>query len=383
MLRSFGQAWNRIFAIAKKEFKQFYRDKLLLFAYFFLPVILVVILGYALNFDLFGIRVGVMDKDHSYESRKLINMLGHSEYFTLSAAISNDNQIDKYINENRLRCVIVIPENFSHSFNSNEDIKIQLLVDGAEGSIAAAVASYLKSALFRFSSNLSEERLIRNGHNSSPGIDLRTIFLYNSDLRSARFFVPGLIAIILTIVAVVSLSMSIAIEKENGTIDQLSISHASFAEVITGKTLMYSAVIYSTFIVILFVAYIFFGIYIKGNILLLAVSAVIFLFATLNLGLFVSSISNTRQVAFQFATFVSLSPSIILSGFVFPVENMPEVIKILSNMTPAKFFIVILRSLLIKGAGLAAIWPQILSLVGFGLFFFFLSIILNMKKPGR
>ncbi|MGE5621110.1 MAG: ABC transporter permease [archaeon] len=369
----------RILAISKKEFKQFYRDKLILFAFLFLPVSLTVILGYALNFDLYGIRVGILDKDQSTESRKLIDIFSHSEYFSFAAGLSKDTEIDRYLNENRVRCVVVIPEDFSRKFNANENVSLQILIDGSEGSIATAVTNYIRSAVLTFTKDITQEKSYKYGMGSLPGIYCSTLFLYNSELKSTRFFVPGLIAIILTIVAVVSIAMSIANEKESGTISLLRISRTSFVEIVTGKMLTYTAVILFVFIIILFASYIFFGIHVKGSIPLLALSAFLFLFAGLNLGLFVSAITNTRQLAFQIATFLSLTPSIILSGFIFPIENMPRVIQIFSNITPSKFFIIILRSIIVKGAGLSAVWHQMLDLFIFGSVFFFLSIILNIK----
>ncbi|MGE5352307.1 MAG: ABC transporter permease [Acidobacteriota bacterium] len=370
---------NRILAISKKEFRQFFRDKLILFAFLFLPVSLTIILGYALNFDLYGIKVGILDKDKSPESRRLVDIFSHSDYFSFQASLNNEAQADKDLNENRVRCVVMIPKDFSKKVNSGEDVSIQLLIDGSEGSIATAVTNYMRSAVLTFARDIAIEKSWKYGIKSFPGIGLSTLFLYNSQLKSSRFFVPGLIAIILTIVSVVSIAMSVANEKETGTISLLRISQTSFVEIVTGKILTYAAVILFVFIVILTASYIFFGIYVKGSYFLLALSTALFLFAGLNLGLFVSAITNTRQLAFQIATFLSLTPSIILSGFIFPIENMPQAIQILSNITPSKFFIVILRSIIIKGAGLSAIWPEMLSLFAFGLVFFFLSIILNVK----
>lgn len=374
---------SRILAISKKEFKQFFRDKLILFAFMFLPVSLTVILGYALNFDLYGIKVGVLDEDKSPESRRLTDIFSHSEYFNFAASLKSQAEADKYLNENRVRCVVVIPEDFSRKFNSNENVSIQLLIDGSEGNIATAVTNYMRSAVLTYARDIARERSYKYGIRNLPGIGVSTLFLYNSELKSSRFFVPGLIAIILTIVAVVSIAMSVANEKETGTISLLRISQTSFVEIVTGKILTYAAVILFVFIVILMASYIFFGIYVKGSYLLLALTTILFLFAGLNLGLFVSAVTNTRQLAFQVATLLSLTPSIILSGFIFPIENMPQVIQILSNITPSKFFIVILRSIIIKGAGLSAIWPQMISLFVFGFVFFFLSILLNVKGEAQ
>ncbi|MGE5430165.1 MAG: ABC transporter permease [Syntrophomonadaceae bacterium] len=374
---------NRILAISKKEFKQFFRDKLILFAFLFLPVSLTIILGYALNFDLYGIKVGVLDKDKTPESRRLLETFSHSEYFRFAASLNTEIQADKYLNENRLRCVVVIPEDFSGKLNSNQDVSVQLLIDGSEGSIATAVANYVRSAVLAFAKDIEAERSYKYGIRSLPGIGVSTLFLYNSGLKSSKFFVPGLIAIILTIVSVVSIAMSVANEKETGTISLLRISQTSFVEIVSGKILTYAAVILFVFIIILIASYIFFGIYVKGSYTLLSVSTLLFLFAGLNLGLFVSAVTNTRQLAFQVATFLSLTPSIILSGFIFPIENMPRVIQILSNITPSKFFIVILRSVIIKGAGLSAIWPEMLSLFAFGFVFFFLSVLLNVKGEAQ
>src|SRR3989339_688112 len=311
---------NRIFAIAKKELKQLSRDTRMLFIIFFFPVVLLIIFGYAINFDVKHIKIAVYDQDKSDYTREYVNGLISSEYFDLVTYVQDNSEIKRLLDEKIVQAVVVFP------------------------------------------------------------IDLQPRFWYNPELKSTKFLIPGLMGMILIVTAVISISLSIVREKERGTIEQINVSPLSSLEFILGKTIPYIVISLINATIVLLAGYILFGIVIKGNILLLLLGTFAFLFAALSLGVFISTISDSQQVAFQAANVTSLLPSLILSGFIFPIESMPVAIQVLTNITPAKFYIVILRAILLRGAGISAFWDQLIYLGIFGLVFIALATLVDKKS---
>ncbi len=371
--------YKRIRAIAKKEIRQLKRDTRMLFVLFAFPVLLLVIFGYAINLDVHHIKTVVYDQDHSVDSRNFINTLTSSGYFDVVGYINSDSKIRKILDTGKAQCIIVFPEDMSKKLYSNRKAKIQILIDGVNGNTASIISNYINMATLSYSRKFSLKMLAVEGKKSYVPVNLEPVFWFNPSLNSTYFLIPGLIAMILIITAVVSISLSIVKEKEKGTIEQINVSPLSSFELLIGKTLPYTVISLIIAAFILGAGYVLFGITIKGSIILLFFMTLLFLFASLNLGIFVSSISNTQQVAFQISTLVSLLPSAILSGFIFPIESMPKFIQWLTNITPAKFFLIILRGILLKGVGFSAFWEQAVYLIVFALFFLFLSMLINKK----
>lgn len=340
--------FNRIKAIAKKEVRQLKRDTRMLFVLFAFPILLLVIFGYAINLDVHHIKMMVYDHDKSVDSRNFINTLTSSDYFDLIGYVKNEHEIKKILDTKQAQCVIVFPKDMSRDLYSNRDAKIQILVDGVDGNTASIVSNYMRIATASYSQKFAAQVMAIRGQKSYSPIDLEPVFWFNPSLNSTFFLLPGLIAMILIITAVVSISLSIVREKERGTIEQINVSPLSSFELLIGKTIPYTIISLFIAAFILLAGYIMFGILIKGSIILLFFTTLLFLFASLNLGIFVSSIADSQQVAFQIATLISLLPSVILSGFIFPIESMPPFIQILTNITPAKFFLIILRGILLK-----------------------------------
>jgi len=371
--------FNRIKAIAKKEIRQLKRDIRMMMVLFFFPILLLVIFGYAVNFDVHHVKVAIYDRDKSSLSRDFINQIISNDYFDLVAVLSNNNQIKDYLNNQKAQCIIIFPENMSRDLYSKKNVKIQYLVDGVNANSATIIRNYLNLATINYSQHFNYEFLAVRGRAAYVPIDLRTVFLFNPELKSTIFLIPGLIVMILIITAVVSITLSIVKEKELGTsitlsivkekelgtIEQLNVSPLSAFELIIGKTIpnaMISLIIAS---IILIAGYFLFGITVRGSMLLLFITTLLYIISCLSIGILVSTISDSQQVAFQIAALISMLPSMILSGFIFPIESMPVVIQILTNITPAKFFMVILRDILIKGVGLESFWPQLIYLTLF------------------
>ncbi len=370
---------RRILAIARKEVRQIKRDKRMLYVLFIFPFILLVLFGYAINFDVHHIKMFVYDQAKSVDSREFVNRLTSSNYFDIEGYINSESEIRGVLDRGEAQVVLVFPRDFSEKLYSGRDAQVQILVEGVNANTASIVSNYMTLATATYTQKFTTKILAEKGRKPNIPLDVEPRFWFNADLDSTRYLIPGLISMILIITAVVSISLSLVREKERGTIEQINVSPLSSTELLIGKTIPYTVISLGIAAIILVAGYFLFGVPVKGNYILLFLSTFIFLFSALNLGIFVSAISDSQQVAFQISTMVSLLPTFILSGFVFPIESMPPVIQILTNITPAKFFIIILRDILLKGVGLTAFWPQLIYLLLFAVFFLGLAIIVNKK----
>ncbi|HQN86559.1 MAG TPA: ABC transporter permease [Bacteroidales bacterium] len=383
MKRIKNKMFNRFTAIAKKEIKQLRRDTRMLFIIFFFPIVLLIIFGYAINFDVKHIKIAVYDQDKSDYTREYVNGLISSEYFDLVTYIQDESEIKRLLDEKIVQAVVVFPSNLSRKLLSKQEVKVQYLIDGVDGTTARAIQNYVNAATYNYSIKLTKEYLAVTGKNLYVPIDLQPRFWFNPELQSTKFLIPGLMGMILIVTAVISISLSIVREKERGTIEQINVSPLSSFEFILGKTIPYILISLINAIIVLLAGYILFGIVIKGNMFLLLLGTLTFLFAALGLGIFISTVADSQQVAFQAANVTSLLPSFILSGFIFPVETMPIAIQVLTNITPAKFYIVILRAILLRGAGISAFWNQLIYLGIFGAIFITLAIIVDKRSKGK
>jgi drug efflux transport system permease protein len=370
---------RRVLALSIKEFRQLSRDVRMLFVLFAFPIILLGIFGYAITFDVHHIKLVVYDQDRSELSREFINSLTSSEYFDVVGSINDESQIRNILDEREAQCVIVFPQDMSRKLYSGEVAKVQILVDGINANSASIIINYMNSATNSFSQKFTKEVMAVNGIKPYVPIDPQPVFWFNPDLNSTNFLLPGLIAFILIITAVISIALSIVREKERGTIEQINVSHISYIELLIGKTLPYTLISLIISAMVLIAGHILFGITVRGSYVLLFITTLIFLFAALNLGIFVSTISDSQQVAFQIATLVSMLPAVILSGFIFPIESMPVPVQVLTNITPAKYYVVILRDIILKGVGVEAFWPQIIYLLIFAFVFLTLSTLIGRK----
>ena len=371
---------RRTIAIVKKEFRQLKRDKRLLFVIFFFPVMLLIMFGYAVNFDVKHVKVAVYDLEKSSLSRDFINSLFNSEYFDLVDIINNEGEINEILDEKQAQCVIVIPKDLSKKLYSDKEVKIQFLIDGVDGNTANIINNYANLATLSFNQKVTREILAVKGIKQYEPIKLDPQFWFNPELKTAKFLVPGLIAMILIVTAVISVALSLVREKERGTIEQINVSPLSSIELLIGKTFPFVIISFINAGLILVASYFLFGVEVKGSIPLLFLTTIIFLIASTSLGIFISVVSDSQQVAFTLATFASLLPSVILSGFIFPIDSMPFLIQIITNVTPVKFFLIILRAIMLRGVGIEAFWDQLIYLGIFITVLVVLGTIINKKK---
>ena len=370
---------NRIYALVKKEFRQIKRDGRTLSLIFIFPVFLLMLFGYALSLDVKNVKIAVKNNDNSEETRDFIAMLESSSYFNVVGYIRSEHEINSWLDEKKAQCVVVFPANFTEDMRSGRKVQIQFLVDGVDGNTATVIMNYVTSATRFYNNRLTQEYLQRTGIKTFTPIDPQPLFWYNPDLNTTKFLIPGLFCMILITTGVILTTLSIVREKELGSMEQLRVSPMSSIELILGKTIPYTVVALFVAFLTLFISNLAFGLEIKGNYLILFFTTIIFLIATLSLGIFISSIADSQQVAFQIASVATMLPTFILSGFIFPIESMPWPVQVLTNVTPAKFYIIILRAIILKGVGIEAFWKQILSLLGFAAFFTGIAA-LKMRK---
>ncbi len=352
-----------------------------MFVLFFFPVFLLVIFGYAITFDVKHVKVAIADYDHSYESRLLISKIRASDYFDIVEFSQSQKEIDRIINDKKAQAVIVIPSSFSKDiYDGNKKAKLQFVIDGVDGNTATIIKNYLTLFTLNFSSALRNEISQKRGKSIEEIVEVLPRFQFNPDLESTKFLMPGLIALILIVTSTITVSLSLVKEKEVGTIEQLKVSSINSFELLTGKSLPYIVVSLINAGFVLAADYFFFGTTVAGSWWLLFLAIFIFVVASISMGVFVSTISDSQQIAYQISYLASFLPSFILSGFIFPIESMPPIIRIFAYLTPSTFFIRALRAIMLKGVGLPAFWEQLVYLLLFPLFFFTLSTLINRKK---
>lgn len=352
--------WNRIRAIARKELRQVRRDRRTLAVLLLIPGLWLVLFGYALNFDVKHLRLGVLDHDRTTQSRDFASRFGRSEYFDLVRGLERPEEAERALTGEALALVLVIPPGFGDALAMGSGARVQVLLDGANSTIAGAAAGYAAAIAREASVSVSIESLRRRGMPPpAPPIDFRPRVRYNPELKSVTFFLPGLMGFILTITAVVSIALSIVRERERNTMEQLSISPVTALELILGKTLPYLVVSLGAAALVLLAGRALFGVAVVGSYGMLFVSTLLFLTACLGMGMLISTMVETQQAAFQLANLAVLLPTFILSGFVFPIRNMPVVVRGITHLVPARYYLEALRAIILKGAGPSAYWDQL------------------------
>jgi ABC-2 type transport system permease protein len=332
-------------AVANKEVRQIVRDRRTLMILAFVPAMFLLLYGYALNFDIRNVPIAVEDRDRSVASRKLISAFVNSGYFDLVADVTSYEETERLIDRNEVRLALVIPERFGEDVANHRPADVQVLVNGENSTTAATVVAYAQAIV-------SEA----DGAAVRPPIALETQIWYNPQLRSTLFLVPGLIAYISMITAVISTALSIVREKERGTMEQVRMAPVGPASFIAGKTLPYLVLSFVSAVLIIVVAMLLFDLPMRGSWLMLSAAIALFVIGAQAQGLLISSIAPTQQVAFQLALLSSFLPTFILSGFIFPITSMPAVVQAITYVIPARYFLVALRAIVLKGADFWAFW---------------------------
>ncbi|KPK96342.1 hypothetical protein AMJ80_00505 [bacterium SM23_31] len=370
----------RIKQIILKEFRQLRRDRRMLPIVFAAPIIQLILLGYAATLDIKNLTLAVCDLDRTSISRDLIEGFIGSPYFSEVNYVDVSSEIDPIINRNEANLAIVIPHGFARSIRRGEPEKVQILVDGSDANTANIGLGYSMRIINGFTRSLVENAPKNNIEVSYFLIDTRSRVWYNPEIKSANFMVPGVVCLILMIITIALASMAIVKEKEIGTLEQLIVTPVKPYQLIIGKLAPFTIIGYVIITVVITVAHFWFKVPFEGSLVLLYFLTFGYLLSTLGLALFISTISRTQQQAMLSAAFFVILPFVYLSGFIFPIENMPRVIQYITYFIPLRYFLEIVRGIFLKGNTFGILLPQFLAMIAFGIVIMSLSILRFRKK---
>ena len=351
---------RKALAVGRKEFRQIARDRRTLAILLFVPVFFLFLFGYALSFDIRHVRLAVEDNDRSAASRGLISAFVNSGYFDLVATTESAGQFERLIDRGEVRAVLVVPEGLQRQLLNRRRTPVQVLINGDNANTATTVMGY---ALTILQSESAKYQFV--GQSGGPILSVEPRVWYNPELRSTLFLVPGLIAYIGMLSAVISTALSVVREKERGTMEQVRMAPIGTMTYIVGKTLPYFGISVVSAVVIVVASMGLFGLPMAGSWAVLLLAIALYLAGALGLGLLISTVAESQQVAFQLALLASFLPTFMLSGFIFPISSMPVGVRAVTYVVPARYFLVALRGIVLKGAGPSAFWPH---LVGLGVF---------------
>jgi ABC-2 type transport system permease protein len=343
---------TKALAVFRKEWRQIRRDRRTLLTIVFVPAFFLLLYGYALNWDIKHIALAVQDRDQTAQSRALVSAFVNSGYFDRIGDVYSAAEIDRLLNLNAARAVLIVPEGFGRDLIAGRPPQVQMLINGENANTATTVMGYAGN-------------IVRSAAPSLITVEPR--IWYNPELRSTLFLVPGLIAYILMITAVISTALSIVREKEGGTMEQVRMAPIDTMSFVVGKSIPYFLISLASAALIILAAMALFGLPMRGNWLSLLFALSLFISGALGTGLLISTVAETQQIAFQAALLTSFLPTLMLSGFIFPISSMPHALQLITTIVPARYFLVALRGIVLKGTPLALLWPQMLALVVYAL----------------
>ncbi|MCZ2147463.1 MAG: ABC transporter permease [Bryobacterales bacterium] len=358
---------ERIKHMLIKEFIQIFRDPRMKGVIFMMPVIQLFVFGYAVTTDVKNIPTLVYDLDNSAAGRELVSRFLKSGYFDVIEYTEQDSRVRHLMDRGKVGAVLRINKGFESDLRGGKTAQLQLIVDGTDSNTAGIVLNYSSKIAGQFSNNVLVERLTRAAGQSAGAsrVELETRAWFNENLESRNFYVPGVIAIIVMLITLMLTSMAVVREKEIGTMEQIMVTPITSAEFILGKTAPFALIGFADVILITVLGVFWFGVPIRGSLLLLFAATALYLLTTLAIGLFISTVSQTQQQAMM-STFFFYFPAVLLSGFMFPIANMPVVVQWLTYLNPLRYFLVIIRGVFLKGVGPDVLWPRILALAVMG-----------------
>ena len=360
--------WERLRNMLIKEFLQVLRDPKMRGVIFVMPLLQVMVFGYAVTTDVRNVPVAVLDFDQSVASRELLSRFSASGYFRFVSQTRNVNDATHLLDKESVGAILRIDQGFEEDLRAGRTAKLQVIADGTDSNTAGIVLGYTGRIAGEFSGKVLLTRFSRlRGEGPLPGnVELISRAWFNENLESRNFYVPGVIAIIVMLVTLMLTSMAIVREKEIGTIEQLLVSPITPAEFILGKTLPFALIGYADVLLVAALGVFWFEVPIRGSLPLLLVATTFYLMTTLGIGLFISTVSRTQQQAMM-SVFFFYFPAVLLSGFMFPIANMPPPVQYLTYANPLRYFLVILRGIFLKGVGAATLWPPMAALLAMGL----------------
>ncbi len=342
----------------KKEFLHIFRDTRTLVVLFGLPIAQILIFGFVIRNEIEDVRIAILDKSKDAETFEITNRVLSSGFFKLDSYLLSEQEIDKAFKSGKIREVLVFGDHFSENLEKENRAAVQIIADASDPNSARMIVSYTQAIISSYLVDI-------NRQTTKPlAIDTRVRMLYNADLKSAFMFVPGTMALVLMLVSAMMTSISITREKESGTMEALLVSPLSPIQIIAGKVTPYIFLSFINAAIIIIMGHFIFHLPILGSLVLLFAETVLFITLALSLGLMISTVSNTQVTAMFLSAFALMLPTMLLSGFIFPIENMPKILQWLCHIMPPTYYITILKSVMLKGAGLVEVWKETLILSG-------------------
>ena len=359
---------KRFIGFVTKEFYHIFRDKRTLFILFGMPIAQIILFGFAITNEINNVNIAILDQSKDVATQKIIAKINASKYFVVKQNISHENEIENVFKKGKVKAVLVFENHFIKNLETKKQAKVQVITDATDPNIANTVTNYVNAILQNYTQQLNRD------NPTAYSIQTQTQLYYNAELKSVFNFVPGVMTIILMLVSAMMTSISITREKEMGTMEVLLVSPLKPFQVIIGKVFPYIflSIINATIIVLL--GYFVFKMPIVGSLFLLAFESILFIITALSLGILISTVTDSQQTAMMISLFGLMLPVIILSGFIFPISSMPLPMQIISNIIPAKWFIIIVKAVMLKGASVSVIWKETLILIGMTAAYILLSI---------
>lgn len=359
---------KRFIGFIKKEFYHIFRDRRSLFILFGMPIAQILLFGFAITNEINNVDIAILDNSKDSTTEEIINKIGVSKYFSIKQVITREVDIASVFEKGHVKAVLNFEKDFSKKLIKDHKATIQIITDATDPNTANTITNYVNAILQQYQKELNKD--INVAYQIIP----QTRMVYNPELKSVYMFVPGVMTIILMLVSAMMTSISITREKELGTMEILLVSPLKPFQVIIGKVIPYIFLSIINAIVIVMLSIFIFNMPIQGSLLLLGLESVLFIITSLALGILISTISATQQTAMMISLMGLMLPVILLSGFIFPISSMPMPLQIISHIIPAKWFIIILKAIMLKGVGLEFIWKETLILLGMTVFFMALSV---------
>jgi ABC-2 type transport system permease protein len=374
-------ALARVWRLMVKEFIELRQDPRLFGIVIVAPVLQLAVLGYAATTDVQDVPTLVVDADRSTASRELIRRFGQSANFVIVDVVGSTSEIDRYLDRGRAWMALSIPPGFGTEIAAGRTSVLQVVADGTDANSTTVALGYARALVAGYTQEVAAARAVAAGLPvAAPLVNAEIRVWFNPELESRDFMIPGIIALLLLVITTNLSSMAIVREKEVGTLEQLHVTPLARWELIAGKLLPYGAIGLLDVVLVVAVAIGWFEVPFRGSLALLFLMSAVYLLSTLGLGLFVSTVSETQQQAMMTAVFFFMTPMIYLSGFIFPIENMPAWIQPATYLIPLRYFLVILRGLFLKGVGLETFWPQALALLAWGVAVLTLATLRSTKQ---
>jgi ABC-2 type transport system permease protein len=359
---------KRFWGFVLKEFFHIFRDKRTLVIMFGLPIAQILLFGYVITNEIKNVKIAILDKSKDEVTRKITSKILSSGYFQLDKYLNTESEIEGVFKQGRVREVIIFENNFGANLQKKQVANIQILADASDANLANLVVNYSSGIIRNYQNELNQLQ------NSAFQIVPESRMVYNEELKGVFMFIPGIMAMILILISALLTSISIVREKELGTMEILLVSPLRPIQIIIGKVAPYLLLSIANAVIIILLGKFVFDVPVQGSIILLFAECMLYIFMSLSLGILISSITTSQQTAMMISMFALMLPTILLSGFIFPIENMPLVLQWFCQIMPPKYFIIIVKSIMIKGSDFSFIWKETLIIAGMTLFFILVSV---------